>query len=37
MRCWPNPKNHRDLNYQLWVKLEGELMQTEFSQVFHMR
>jgi predicted RNA methylase len=37
MRCWPNPKNHRDLNFELWLTFQGELMQAELHQVYHMR
>eukprot|EP00043_Microstomoeca_roanoka_P005418 m.55591 g.55591 ORF g.55591 m.55591 type:complete len:350 (+) comp12958_c0_seq1:333-1382(+) len=37
IRCYPNARNHRDLNFDLDIKFEGELMQAEFSQRFLMR
>eukprot|EP00045_Choanoeca_perplexa_P012288 m.133556 g.133556 ORF g.133556 m.133556 type:complete len:349 (+) comp15952_c0_seq4:3140-4186(+) len=37
LKCWPNPNNHRDLNFELEVEFNGELSQAKFTQDFHMR
>lgn len=37
IKCTPNKRNHRDLDFELHVIFEGELMQADFTQLFVMR